>query len=179
MSLGGFSSGNFGAGAFDLGAFSKGFLPGGNSAGLVEPAVPFQTGVDAGGGFANPSSGIAGKFNGLFNNINGLFNNDLLNSSTVGSLSVANTLGGYGIQAANNYREAAKEAALNNQTNLDDDFRDQYNAAKLKQNLAINPEQRQKNLMGVIPQFANSITSTTGSPTSGIQSAARLTRLLA
>lgn len=160
----------FNSGAFDLGAFSAGLAPGGNSAG----AVPFQIGVDAGGGFGNPSSGIAGKFNGLFNNINGLFND-----STVGSLGVANTLGNYGIQAANNYNAGARVAALNNQTFLDDDFRDQYNAAKLKQNLAINPEQRQKNLMGLIPELTNSIAYTTGSPDSGFQSAARLARFLA
>jgi len=160
----------FDSGAFDLGAFSAGLAPGGNSAG----AVPFQIGVEAGGGFANPSSGIAGKFNGLFNNINGLFND-----STVGSLGVANTLGNLGIQAANNYNEGARVATRNTQTFLDDDFRDQYNAAKLKQNLAINPEQRQKNLMGLIPEFANNIAYTTSSPDSGLQAAARLTRFLA
>ena len=60
-----------------------------------------------------------------------------------------------------------------------DDFRDQYNAAKLKQDLAINPEQRQRNLMGVIPELANSIAYSTGSPDSGFQSAARAARLLA
>ena len=167
-------TGNFAPSGFDLNksfteplsqAFTTYKFDGGRS------SIPsFQTGVDAGGGFAG-SSGVAGKFQGLFD---GLFNND-----TAGALGIASVLGNYGIQAANNYNRAAEVAALNNQIAIEDDFRDQYNAAKLKQDLAINPEQRQRNLMGVIPELANSIAYSTGSPDSGFQSAARAARLLA
>ena len=156
-------TGNFGSSGFDL---NKDFFGGGGS------SIPFfQTGVDAGGGFAG-SSEVAGKFKGFFD---GLFNNN----NTAGPLSVASVLGNFGTEAANRYTQAAEVAALNNQRAIDDDFRDQYNAAKLTQDLAINPQQRQRNLMGVIPQLANSIAYSTGSPDSGFQSAARAARLLA
>ena len=152
----------FNPGDFDL---NKNFFGGGGS------SIPsFQTGVDAGGGFAG-SSGVAGKFKGLFD---GLFNND-----TTQAIGVASTLGNFGLEAANRYNEASRVAALNTQTAIGDDFLDQYNAAKLAQDLAINPAQRQRNLMGVIPQLANSIAYSTGSPDSGFQSAARAARLLA
>jgi hypothetical protein len=130
----------------------------------------FGTGVDAGGGFAG-SSGVAGKFKGLFD---GLFNND-----TTKAVGVASMVGNFGLEAANRYNRSAEVQARNNQIALGDDFLDQYNAAKLKQGLAINPEQRQRNLMGVIPELANSISYSTGSPDSGFQSAARAARLLA
>ena len=152
----------FNPGDFDL---NKNFFGGGGS------NIPsFQTGINAGGGLAG-SSGVAGKFKSLFD---GLFNND-----TTQAIGVASTLGNFGLEAANRYNEAARVAALNNQTAIGDDFLDQYNAAKLKQDLAINPAQRQRNLMGVIPQLANSIAYSTGSPDSGFQSAARAARLLA
>jgi hypothetical protein len=135
----------------------------------------FGTGVDAGGGFAG-SSGVAGKFKGLFD---GLFGGDDDDATFGQALGLATLRGNLGIEAANRYNQAAEVATLNNQIALADDFLDQYNAAKLKQDLAINPEERQRNLMGVIPQLANSIAYTTGSPDSGFQSAARAARLLA
>jgi hypothetical protein len=135
----------------------------------------FGTGVDAGGGFAG-SSGVAGKFKGLFD---GLFGGDDDDVTFGQALGLATLQGNLGIEAANRYNQGAEVATLNNQIALADDFLDQYNAAKLKQDLAINPEERQRNLMGVIPQLANSIAYTTGSPDSGFQSAARAARLLA
>ena len=162
--------------SFTLGQASAGFNPGGfdlnkNFFGGGGSSIPsFQTGVDAGGGFAG-SSGVAGKFQGLFD---GLFNND-----TTNAVGVASMVGNFGLEAANRYARSADIGARNNQIALADDFLDQYNAAKLKQGLAISPEERQRNLMGVIPQLANSIAYTTGSPDSGFQSAARAARLLA
>jgi len=161
-------TGNFGSSGFDL---NKSFL---GDAGVAIPS--FQTGVDAGGGFAGSSGGggFLNKLGGLAGKFSGFFNND-----TAGPLGVASVLGNYGTEAANRYNQGAEVAARNNQIALADDFLDQYNAAKLKQDLAINPEQRQKYLMGVIPQLANSIAYSTGSPDSGFQSAARAARLLA
>jgi hypothetical protein len=154
----------FSPGGFDLN-LGRNFLGGGGS------SIPsFQTGIDAGSGSAG-SSGVAGKFKGLFD---GLFNND-----TTKAVGVASMVGNFGLEAANRYNQSAEVQARNNQIALGDDFLDQYNAAKLKQGLAINPEQRQRNLMGVIPELANSISSSTGSPDSGFQSAARAARLLA
>ena len=148
----GFKPGAFGSNA-DLGAFNLG-----------SAATEGFGGNSAKGGFL---SGLAGRFADFFNN------------DTTQAIGVASTLGNFGLEAANRYNEASRVAALNTQTAIGDDFLDQYNAAKLAQDLAINPAQRQRNLMGVIPQLANSIAYSTGSPDSGFQSAARAARLLA
>ena len=175
----------FNPGDFDL---NKNFLYGGGysipSFLKFPEANSFQTGIDAGGGFAGSSGGggFLNKLGSFLDEKNGqspdLFQK-LLNNDGTQALGIASVLGNYGTEAANRYNRGAEVAALNNQIAIEDDFRDQYNAAKLKQDLAINPEQRQKNLMGVIPELANSIAYSTGSPDSGFQSAARAARLLA
>jgi hypothetical protein len=163
--------------SFNLGQAAAGFNPGSTigSFGSNASSGAFDIGLNAASGFGQPNSGGGGFLNGLAGRLAGLFNDN----GTAGPLGVAGMLGNYGIQAANNYNRGAEVAARNNQISLSDDFLDQYNAAKLKQGLAINPEQRQKNLMGVIPQLANNIAYSTGSPDSGFQSAARVARLLA
>jgi hypothetical protein len=162
-----FNPGAFNSGAFDLGAAAGQFTPGG-------ALDNFQTGIDLGGGFGGTSSN-GGFLNGLAGRLGGLFNNN----GTGQALGIANTLGNYGIQAANINNQAARVGALNSQTFINDDFLDQFNAAKLKQGLDVSPEARQKNLMTVIPTLANSIGSITGSPESGFQAAARASRFLA
>ncbi len=165
------SGGNFGPGAFNLGAFSGGLAPGGNSGSI--PA--FQIGVDAGGGFAKPSSGIAGKFGNL---LGGLFGGGQGDSSFGQALALGGLSGNLATQAANIQGQAADVAAQNARNNMLTDFNLGRLAYGDKQKLNTNRLARQKNLMGVVPSLMNSTTYSTGNPNAGAFAGAQLAGMI-
>jgi hypothetical protein len=152
----------FNPGAFDL---NKSFTE-------YKFDVPsFGTGVDAGGGFAG-SSGVAGKFKGLFD---GLFGGD---DDTMQALGIANTLGNYGIQAANINNMAAEVAAENAQNSLLTDYNLQRIGKGDRQRFNTNRLGRQENLMAVVPSAIANATYNTNNPNVGAAMGAQLAGML-
>lgn len=153
----------FNPSAFDL---DKNFFVGGGS------SIPsFQTGIDAGSGFAG-SSGVAGKFKGLFS---GLFGGD---DDTSQALGIANTLGNYGIQAANINSMAAQVAAENAQNSLLTDYNLQRIGKGDRQRFNTNRLGRQENLMAVVPGAISNATYVTKNPNVGAAMGAQLAGML-
>jgi len=165
VSFGGFPSSNFGAGAFDLGASAGRFTPGG-------ALDTFQTGVDAGGGFAKPSSGIAGKFGNL---LSGLFGGD---NTTGQALGLATLQGNLGIQAANISNMAAEVAAENAQNSLLTDYNLQRIGKGERQRFNTNRLGRQENLMAAVPQLVNNVAYATKNPNVGAAMGAQLAGMI-
>ena len=164
-SIFGQSAAGFNPGDFDL---NKNFFGGGGS------SIPsFQTGVDAGGGFAGPS-GVAGKFQGL---LSGLFGGDD-DGVTGQALGIANTLGNYGIQAANINNMAAEVAAENAQNSLLTDYNLQRIAKGDRQRFNTNRLGRQENLMAVVPGAISNATYVTKNPNVGAAMGAQLAGML-
>ena len=163
--------GNFGSGAFNLGAFSAGLAPGGNSGSIPT----FQTGVDAGGGFAKPNSGIAGKFGNL---LSGLFGGGQGDNAFGQALGLGVTAGNLATQAANIQGQAADVAAINARNNMLTDFNLERLAYGDKQKLDTNRFARQKNLMAVVPGLMNSTTYSTGNPNAGAYAGAQLAGMI-
>ena len=162
--LTGFSPGGF---DLDLGRYTN-FLGGGGS------SIPsFQAGVDAGGltGLVG-SSGVAGKFKGLFD---GLFGGD---DDTRQALGIANTLGNYGIQAANINNMAAEVAAENAQNSLLTDYNLQRIGKGDRQRFNTNRLGRQENLMAVVPSAIANATYNTKNPNVGAAIGAQLAGML-
>jgi len=159
----------FNPSAFDLNKiFTEYKFDGGKT-----PIPSFQTGVDAGGGFAG-SSGVAGKFKGL---LSGLFGGDD-DGVTGQALGIANTLGNYGIQAANINNMAAQVAAENAQNSLLTDYNLQRIAKGDRQRFNTNRLGRQENLMAVVPQLVDNVTSSTRNPNVGAAMGAQLAGML-
>ena len=167
MSFGGFPSSNFGAGAFDLGATAGRFTPGG-------ALDTFQTGVDAGGGFAG-SSGGGGFLNGLAGKFGGLFGGD---DDMGQALGLATLQGNLGIQAANINSMAAEVAAENAQNSLLTDYNLQRIAKGDRQRFNTNRLGRQENLMAAVPQLVNSVTYSTKNPNVGAAMGAQLAGMI-
>jgi len=165
-------TGNFGAtvpsGAFDL---SKKIFGGGGS------GIPsFQDGIDAGGfagssgsggGFLNKLGGLAGKFGGLFGD-----------DDMGQALGLATLQGNLGIQAANINNMAAEVAAQNAQNSLLTDYNLQRIAKGDRQRFNTNRLGRQENLMSVVPQLVNNVTSSTKNPNVGAAMGAQLAGMI-
>lgn len=168
--------------SFTLGQASAGFNPGGfdlnkNFFGGGGSSIPsFQTGVDAGGGFAG-SSGGGGFLNGLAGKFGGLFSGDD-DGVTGQALGLASLQGNLGIQAANINNMAAQVAAENAQNSLLTDFNLQRTAYKDKQQLAENRFGRQLNLMAVVPSAVTNATYNTKNPNVGAAMGAQLAGML-
>ena len=163
--------GNFGSGAFNLGAFSAGLAPGGNSGSIPT----FQTGVDAGGGFAKPNSGTAGKFRDLFS---GLFGGGQGDNAFGQALGLGVTAGNLSTQAANIQGQAADVAAMNARNNMLTDFNLERLAYGDKQKLDTNRLARQKNLMTFVPNVMDRTTGYTGNPNAGAFAGAQLAGMI-
>jgi len=155
----------FNPGGFDL---NKNFFGGGG------PSIPsFQTGIDAGSGFAG-SSGVAGKFSGLFSGLFGGDDDDV----TGQALGLATLQGNLGIQAANINSMAAQVAAENAQNSLLTDYNLQRIAKGDRQRFNTNRLGRQENLMAVVPQLVDNVTSSTKNPNVGAAMGAQLAGML-
>jgi len=161
------SAAGFNPGGFDLNkSFTEYKFDGGRS-----PIPSFQTGIDAGSGFAG-SSGVAGKFKGLFS---GLFGGD---DDTRQALGIANTLGNYGIQAANINNMAAQVAAENAQNSLLTDYNLQRIGKGDRQRFNTNRLGMQENLMAVVPSAITNATYNTKNPNVGAAMGAQLAGML-
>ena len=167
--------------SFNLGQAAAGFNPGGfdlnkNFFGGGGSSIPsFQTGVDAGSGFAGSSGGgVAGKFKGLFDGLFGGGDDGV----TGQALGLATLQGNLGIQAANINNMAAQVAAENAQNSLLTDFNLQRTAYKDKQQLAENRFGRQLNLMAVVPSAVTNATYNTKNPNVGAAMGAQLAGML-
>lgn len=167
--------------SFTLGQAAAGFNPGGfdlnkNFFGGGGSSIPsFQTGIDAGSGFAGSSGGggFLNKLGGLAGKFGGLFDGD-----TAGALGVANTLGNYGIQAANINSMAAEVAAQNAQNSLLTDYNLQRIAKGDRQRFNTNRLGRQENLMAVVPGVIANATYNTKNPNVGAAMGAQLAGML-
>ncbi len=158
----------FNAGAFDL---SKNFFGGGGS------SIPsFQTGIDAGSGFAG-SSGGGGFLNGLAGKFGGLFGGDD-DGVTGQALGLATLQGNLGIQAANINSMAAQVAAENAQNSLLTDYNLQRIAKGDRQRFNTNRLGRQENLMAVVPNVMDRTTGYTGNPNAGAFAGAQLAGMI-
>jgi len=164
----------FNAGAFDLGAFSAGLTPGGNSAG----AVPFQIGVNAGGGFGNSSSGGGGFLKGLAGKFTGLLGGGQGDNAFGQALGLGVTAGNLSTQAANIQGQAADVAAMNARNNMLTDFNLERLAYGDKQKLDTNRLARQKNLMTFVPNVMDRTTGYTGNPNAGAFAGAQLAGMI-
>ena len=163
-------TGNFGSSGFDL---NKNFFGGGGS------SIPsFQTGVDAGrgfagssegGGFLNKLGGLAGKFGGLFDDDDG---------DTGQALGLAAFQGNLGIQAANINNMAAEVAAQNAQNSLLTDYNLQRIAKGDRQRFNTNRLGRQENLMAVVPSAITNAAYVTKNPNVGAAMGAQLAGML-
>ena len=157
----------FNAGAFDL---SKNFFGGGGS------SIPsFQTGIDAGSGFAG-SSGGGGFLNGLAGKFGGLFGDD--DGVTGQALGLATLQGNLGIQAANINNMAAQVAAENAQNSLLTDYNLQRIAKGDRQRFNTNRLGRQEQLMALQPSLMNSVSYGTGNPNAGAFAGAQLAGMI-
>ena len=157
----------FNAGAFDL---NKNFFGGGGS------SIPsFQTGVDAGSGFAG-SSGGGGFLNGLAGKFGGLFGDD--DGVTGQALGLATLQGNLGIQAANINSMAAQVAAENAQNSLLTDYNLQRIAKGDRQRFNTNRLGRQEQLMSLQPELMNSVSYGTGNPNAGAFAGAQLAGMI-
>lgn len=155
---------SFNAGAFDL---SKNFFGGGGS------SIPsFQTGIDAGSGFAG-SSGGGGFLNGLAGKFGGLFGGD-----EGQALGLATLQGNLGIQAANINSMAAQVAAENAQNSLLTDYNLQRIGKGDRQRFNTNRLGRQENLMAVVPGAISNATYNTKNPNVGAAMGAQLAGML-
>jgi hypothetical protein len=155
------------AGAFDL---SKNFFGGGGS------SIPsFQTGIDAGSGFAG-SSGGGGFLNGLAGKFGGLFDDD--DGVTGQALGLATLQGNLGIQAANINNMAAQVAAENAQNSLLTDYNLQRIGKGDRQRFNTNRLGRQENLMAVVPGAIANATYNTKNPNVGAAMGAQLAGML-
>jgi len=158
----------FNAGAFDL---SKNFFGGGGS------SIPsFQTGIDAGSGFAG-SSGGGGFLNGLPGKFGGLFGDDD-DGVTGQALGLATLQGNLGIQAANINSMAAQVAAENAQNSLLTDYNLQRIGKGDRQRFNTNRLGRQENLMAVVPGAISNATYVTKNPNVGAAMGAQLAGML-
>jgi hypothetical protein len=158
----------FNAGAFDL---NKNFFGGGGS------SIPsFQTGVDAGSGFAG-SSGGGGFLNGLAGKFGGLFGDDD-DGVTGQALGLATLQGNLGIQAANINSMAAQVAAENAQNSLLTDYNLQRIAKGDRQRFNTNRLGRQEQLMALQPSLMNSVSYGTGNPNAGAFAGAQLAGMI-
>jgi len=157
----------FNAGAFDL---SKNFFGGGGS------SIPsFQTGIDAGSGFAG-SSGGGGFLNGLAGKFGGLFGDD--DGVTGQALGLATLQGNLGIQAANINNMAAQVAAENAQNSLLTDYNLQRIAKGDRQRFNTNRLGRQEQLMSLQPELMNNVSYGTGNPNAGAFAGAQLAGMI-
>ena len=163
-------TGSFGSSGFDL---NKNFFGGGGS------SIPsFQTGVDAGGGFAGSSGsggGFLNKLGGLAGKFGGLFGGD---DDMGQALGLATLQGNLGIQAANINNMAAEVAAQNAQNSLLTDYNLQRIAKGDRQRFNTNRLGRQENLMSVVPQLVNNVTSSTKNPNVGAAMGAQLAGMI-
>jgi hypothetical protein len=158
----------FNAGAFDL---NKNFFGGGGS------SIPsFQTGVDAGSGFAG-SSGGGGFLNGLAGKFGGLFGDDD-DGVTGQALGLATLQGNLGIQAANINNMAAQVAAENAQNSLLTDYNLQRIAKGDRQRFNTNRLGRQEQLMSLQPELMNNVSYGTGNPNAGAFAGAQLAGMI-
>lgn len=167
---------------FDLGQAAAGFNPGGFDlnkkffGGGGSPIPSFQTGIDAGSGFADSSggggflNGLAGKFGGLFGG-----NDDGVTGQALG---LATLQGNLGIQAANINSMAAQVAAENAQNSLLTDYNLQRIAKGDRQRFNTNRLGRQENLMAVIPSAVTNATYNTKNPNVGAAMGAQLAGML-
>ena len=167
---------------FTLGQAAAGFNPGGfdlnkNFFGGGGSSIPsFQTGIDAGRGFAG-SSGGGGFLNGLAGKFGGLFGGDD-DGVTGQALGLATLQGNLGIQAANINSMAAQVAAENAQNSLLTDYNLQRIAKGDRQRFNTNRLGRQENLMAVVPQLVDNVTSSTKNPNVGAAMGAQLAGML-
>jgi len=162
-------TGNFNSGAFNLGATAGRFTPGGT-------LDNFQTGVDAGRGFAQTNSGGGGFLNGLAGKF-GLFGGQGDNAFGQ-ALGLGVTAGNLATQAANIQGQAADVAAINARNNMLTDFNLERLAYGDKQKLDTNRFGRQKTIMATAPSLMNSTTYSTGNPNSGAYAAAQLAGMI-
>ena len=167
--------------SFNLGQAAAGFNPGGfdlnkNFFGGGGSSIPsFQTGVDAGSGFAGSSGGgVAGKFKGLFDGLFGGGDDGV----TGQALGLATLQGNLGIQAANINNMAAQVAAENAQNSLLTDYNLQRIAKGDRQRFNTNRLGRQENLMAVVPGAIANATYNTKNPNVGAAMGAQLTGML-
>lgn len=153
---------------------SKSFL---GDAGVDIPS--FQTGVDAGGGFAGSSGGggFLNKLGGLAGKFGGLFGGDD-DGVTGQALGLATLQGNLGIQAANINSMAAQVAAENAQNSLLTDYNLQRIGKGDRQRFNTNRLGRQENLMAVVPQLVDNVTSSTKNPNVGAAMGAQLAGML-
>ena len=164
---------------FNLGQAAAGFNPGGfdlnkNFFGGGGSSIPsFQTGVDAGGGFAGSSEG-GGFLNGLAGKFSGLFDDDV----TGQALGLATLQSNLGIQAANINNMAAQVAAENAQNSLLTDYNLQRIAKGDRQRFNTNRLGRQEQLMAVVPGTISHATYNTKNPNVGAATAAQLAGML-
>lgn len=169
--------------SFNLGQAAAGFNPGGfdlnknyfGGGGSSNPS--FQIGIDAGSGFAGSSGGggFLDKLGGLAGKFNGLFNGD---DDTGQALGIANTLGNYGIQAANINNMAAQVAAENAQNSILTDYNLQRIGKSDRQRFNTNRLGRQENLMAVVPGAISNATYNTKNPNVGAAMGAQLAGML-
>lgn len=166
--------------SFNLGQAAAGFNPGGfdlnkNFFGGGGSSIPsFQTGVDAGGGFAG-SSGGGGFLNGLAGKFGGLFDDDGVTGQALG---LATLQGNLGIQAANINNMAAQVAAENAQNSLLTDYNLQRIAKGDRQRFNTNRLGRQENLMAFVPGAVANATYNTKNPNVGAAMGAQLAGML-
>ena len=143
----------------------------------------FGTGVDAGGGFAGSSGGggFLNKLGSFLGEKSGqspdLFQK-LLNNNGTQALGIANTLGNYGIQAANINNMAAEVAAENAQNSLLTDYNLQRIGKGDRQRFNTNRLGRQENLMAVVPSAIANATYNTKNPNVGAAIGAQLAGML-
>ncbi len=161
----------FNPGDFDL---NKNFFGGGGS------SIPsFQTGIDAGSGFAGSSGGggFLNKLGGLAGKFGGLFGGDD-DGVTGQALGLATLQGNLGIQAANINNMAAQVAAENAQNSLLTDYNLQRIAKGDRQRFNTNRLGRQENLMAVVPGAIANATYNTKNPNVGAAMGAQLAGML-
>lgn len=161
----------FNPGGFDL---NKNFFGGGGS------SIPaFQTGIDAGSGFAGSSGGggFLNKLGGLAGKFGGLFGGDD-DGVTGQALGLATLQGNLGIQAANINSMAAQVAAENAQNSLLTDYNLQRIGKGDRQRFNTNRLGRQENLMAVVPSAITNATYNTKNPNVGAAMGAQLAGML-
>jgi len=171
------SATSFNPGDFDL---SKDFLYGGGystpSFLKLPEANSFQTGINAGRGFAGSSGGGGGFLNNLAGKFGGLFADD--DGVTGQALGLAALQGNLGIQAANINNMAAQVAAENAQNSLLTDYNLQRIAKGDRQRFNTNRLGRQENLMAVVPTAIANATYNTKNPNVGAAMGAQLAGML-
>jgi hypothetical protein len=156
--LTGFSPGGF---DLDLGRYTN-FLGGGGS------SIPFfQAGVDAGGLTVGSTEAVRYRSNDVGGD-----------DDTRQALGIANTLGNYGIQAANINNMAAEVAAENAQNSLLTDYNLQRIGKGDRQRFNTNRLGRQENLMAVVPSAIANATYNTKNPNVGAAIGAQLAGML-